>query len=115
MKKTEKKGKEAKAPEKREQVQKKEQGAARKSPWNVLLYSHLAEKSMNMVEMENKLIFMVRRDATKTQIKDAVERGFDVKVVGVRTEITRQGLKKAYVRLSADSPAVDIASRLGMM
>ena len=33
--------------------------------WNAILYPHLAEKSMNMVEAENKLVFMVKRKATK--------------------------------------------------
>jgi len=84
-------------------------------PWKILMYPHLAEKSMNMVEIENKLVFIVKRNATKEQIKDAVEKGFDVKVTGINVIITRKGSKKAYVKLSPDNSAADIATRLGMI
>ena len=84
-------------------------------PWNVLHYPHLAEKSMNMVEMQNMLVFIVRRDARKDKIKEAVEKGFGVKVLKVNVTITRKGQKKAYIKLGADYDAADIATRLGMI
>jgi len=84
-------------------------------PWKVLRYPHLAEKSMNMVEFENKLTFIVRRDASKRQIKEAIERLFGVKVIKVQTEITTSGVKKAYAKLSPENSASEIASRLGMV
>ncbi|HDD72758.1 MAG TPA: 50S ribosomal protein L23 [Candidatus Aenigmarchaeota archaeon] len=83
--------------------------------WKVLMYPHLAEKSMNMVEMENKLVFIVQRNARKSDIKEEVERVFDVKVKKVNVEITRKGNKKAYVKLHPEYSAADIASRLGML
>jgi large subunit ribosomal protein L23 len=86
-----------------------------KDPWNVIVHPHLAEKSMNMVEFDNKLTFIVRREADKKQIKEAIEALFGVKVVKVRTEITTSGVKKAYATLSKDTPAGEIASRLGMV
>lgn len=84
-------------------------------PWKVLKYPHLAEKSMNMIEFENKLVFIVDFKAKKNEVKEAVEKGFDVKVEDVNIEITRKGLKKAYVKLSSESIASDIASRLGIL
>lgn len=84
-------------------------------PWSILMYPHLAEKSMKMVEAENKLVFMVRRNAKKGQIKDAIERAFDVKVTKVNFEITMEGQKKAYVKLSPEFSASDIATRMGMV
>jgi large subunit ribosomal protein L23 len=86
-----------------------------KDPWKVIVYPHLAEKSMNMVEFENKLTFIVRRGATKKDIKEAVESLFDVRVVSVQTEITPGGVKKAYAKLSEETPASEIAARLGMV
>lgn len=83
-------------------------------PWSVLMHPQLAEKSMNMVELENKLVFMVKMKSRREDIKRAVEKGFGVKVIGVNTEITKKG-KKAYVKLHPDNPAIDIASRLGML
>jgi large subunit ribosomal protein L23 len=81
----------------------------------VLVHPHLAEKSMNMVEFENKLTFIVRREATKREIKEAIENLFGVKVVSVQTEITSKGVKKAYAKLSPEHSAGEIASRLGMV
>jgi len=86
-----------------------------KDPWKVIVYPHLAEKSMNMVEFENKLTFIVRRTASKNDIKEAIENLFDVKVLKVQTEITPKGVKKAYAKLSPDTPASEIAARLGMV
>jgi large subunit ribosomal protein L23 len=88
---------------------------APRDPWKVIVHPHLAEKSMNMVEFQNKLTFIVRREADKKQIKEAIETLFGVKVVKVRTEITSSGVKKAYATLSPDTPAGEIASRLGMV
>jgi ribosomal protein uL23 len=85
------------------------------NPWKVLKHPHLAEKSMNMVEIENKLVFIVNRSSNKQQIKEAIERGFGVKVTSVNVEITRKGTKKAYIKLPPEFMAADIASRLGMI
>lgn len=98
----------------RENVKKKSE-KKEYNPWNVLEHPHLAEKSMNMVEIENKLVFIVKKNATKKKIKEAVEKGFGVKVEKVNVEITRKGVKKAYVKLHPDYNAADIATRLGMI
>ena len=87
----------------------------KKDVWNIIMYPHLTEKSVNLVETQNKLVFIVNRKADKKQIKEAVEKEFNVKVVNVNVEITRKGEKKAYVKLSKETPAIDIASRLGMV
>ena len=84
-------------------------------PWTVLLYPHLAEKSMGLIESQNRLTFIVDRRSTKSQIAQAVEKGFNVDVEKVNVEITMQGVKKAYVTLSKKNLAADIATRLGMI
>jgi large subunit ribosomal protein L23 len=116
--KQEKKEKQEKPKKQEAKAKDKEKGKKAKSgkdPWKVLKFPHLAEKSMNMVEFENKLTFIVRREATKKDIKEAVENLFDVKVLSVQTEITPKGVKKAYAKLSPEHPASEIASRLGMV
>ena len=67
------------------------------------------------MEMENKLILIVYLKSNKQQIKEAVEQAFSVKVVKVNTLITSTGLKKAYVKLSTDTPAIDVATQLGLI
>lgn len=95
--------------------EKKSRESEGKGTWDTLIYPHLTEKSMNMVELENKLVFMVNRNSKKEEIKDAIEKEFGVKVEWVRTEITTRGQKKAFVKISPDFSAADIASKLGMI
>ena len=79
----------------------------------VLLGPHLSEKSSTVAEAHNQIVFKVRTDATKAQIKRAVEKLFDVQVEGVRVvnqkgkakrfgqiQGRRSDWKKAYVRLA---------------
>lgn len=84
-------------------------------PWKVLLYPQLAEKSMNMVEMENKLVFVVDKRASRKDIKEAVEKNFNVKVQSVNMMVSTKNIKKAFIKLHPDYSAADIASRMGML
>ena len=73
------------------------------------------EKSIRLMESENKLVFVVDMRSKKPEIKEAVEKTFKVKVLKVNTLITPTGQKRAYVRLAPESPALDIATDLGLM
>jgi len=81
---------------------------------NLLLAPHVTEKTSMGVQQRNQYAFKVRRDATRTEVKAAVELMFGVKVEGVqvvnepgktrrfgRTVGRTQDWKKAYVRLAA--------------
>jgi large subunit ribosomal protein L23 len=72
------------------------------------------EKEIRLMESENKLLFSVSKRAKKQDIKKAVEQLFNVKVISVNT-LLKGGKKKAYVRLAPESPAIDIATQMGMM
>lgn len=85
------------------------------NPWKYLKFVHMTEKSINLVESENKLVFMVDRYSTKKEVKDAFEKAFDVKVDNVTMLIDQKGRKKAFIKLSKDYPASDIAMRLGVI
>ena len=74
-----------------------------------------SEKTDEMMAEENKLQLIVHVDATKPEIRDAVEALYDVRVEGVNTMVTMQGTKKATVQLSEDDDALDIAARAGGM
>ncbi len=95
--------------------EKKQEKVERTLLGSIIIYPHLTEKSMNMVELENKLVFIVNKKANKKKIKEAVEREFDVKVDCVKTEITARGQKKAYVKINPEFSAADVASKLGMI
>ncbi len=80
----------------------------------ILLYPLSTEKSVKLMESENKIVFIVGMKAKKQEIKEEMEKSFKVKVLKVNTMI-QKGKKKAYIKLSKETPAIDIATRLGMM
>lgn len=82
---------------------------------DVILYPHLTEKSVGMVEQENKLVFVVDEESSKKEVEWAVENMFDVDVVKVNTINDTKGRKRSIVKLSEDDNAIDIATRLGML
>ena len=86
-----------------------------KDPQSVILYPQATEKAVRMIESENKLVFIVDKDATKSEIKRAIETLFEVKVNNVSVEIVPDGRKRAYVRLAPEFMADEIASKLGMI
>ena len=72
------------------------------------------EKIVRHIETENVLVFVVDRAITKPEVKAEVEDLLDVKVAKVRTH-TMKNKKYAYVKLKEEFPAVDVATKLGMM
>ena len=84
-------------------------------PYKVIKYPLSTEKTIRLMEAENKLIFVVNKKATKSDIKKAVESMFKVKVTNVNTYISNKDVKKAYVKLAFDTPAIDIATQMGLM
>ena len=81
----------------------------------MIRYALATEKSIRLMESENKLAFIVDRKANKQEIKQAIEERFNVKIVNVKTLTTSRGIKKAYVEFSAETPAIDVATKLGLM
>jgi len=74
----------------------------------------ITEKTFDLIERENKLVFIVKRHANKNQIKRAIEKLHNVKVIKVNTIITPKGEKKAFVKLHPEYSAQDIAIDLGI-
>ena len=73
------------------------------------------EKSIRLMEAQNKLIFVVVRQMKKPEIKEELEKLLSVKIDKVNTLVDKKGNKKAYVTFSADNPAIDVATKLGLM
>jgi len=80
----------------------------------IIKYPLSTEKSLKIMEAENRLIFIVDLKASKPEIKKEFEEMFKVKVIKVNTSI-QKGRKKAYIKLAPNNPAIDIATQLGMM
>ena len=84
-------------------------------PDEVILYPLMTEKAIDIIERENKLTFIVNRRAKKGDIAKAIAELYEVEAEEVRTLITREGEKKAYVRLSPKYNASDLAIKLGIL
>jgi large subunit ribosomal protein L23 len=69
----------------------------------VLIKPLLTEKSSIVTESTNRYVFKVQRRASKFQIKDAVEKMFDVKVVDVKTVVVPGKVKKSGKSLKKTS------------
>lgn len=83
--------------------------------YEIILYPLMTEAASLMVEKENKLVFVVNLKASKNEVKNAVERLYEVKVERVNLLITPQGEKKAFVKLHPEYKAADVAIKLGIL
>jgi len=83
--------------------------------YRILKYPLTTESAMKRMEDYNTLVFIVDILANKHQIKSAVRKMYDIKAEKVNTLIRPDGKKKAYVRLTADSDALDMANKIGII
>ena len=83
-------------------------------PYSIIKRPHLTEKTMNAIDQDNELTFVVQMSANKSQIRNAFEDLYAVKVEKVNTQITSKGEKLAYVKLAAEHSAEDIAVKMGV-
>ena len=84
-------------------------------PWiteKTLEARRVSDEESGYRENNNRIEFIVRREATKKEIREAVEQMFDVKVAKVNTRITITG-KHASVRLADGYDAEEAALKLG--
>ncbi len=74
----------------------------------------VTEKAVMSIESQNMLTFETEKEKTKTEIKNEIETMFKVKVASLRT--LNQGNKKyIYVKLKKEFPAIDVATKLGLI
>ena len=74
----------------------------------------VTEKAVMMIEKENVLCFEVEKKQNKTEVKKEIEEMFNVKVDAMRVHI-KNGKKYVYVKLNEKFPAIDVATKLGLI
>jgi large subunit ribosomal protein L23 len=92
--------------------------------YKILLGAHISEKASVIAEKANQIAFRVMKDATRPEIKEAVEKIYgvsvrNVSVLNVKGKVKRNnrgvsrkpGWKKAYVRLEQGQD-IDFGSTL---
>ena len=80
----------------------------------ILIQPYITEKTFNMIEKENKLVFIVREKITKRSIREAMSVLYGVDVLDINTYRTIRG-KKAAVKFTAPNGARDLATTLGLV
>ncbi|RYR42767.1 hypothetical protein Ahy_A08g039208 isoform A [Arachis hypogaea] len=83
--------------------------------YQILKYPLTTESAMKKIEDNNTLVFIVDLRADKKKIKDAVKKMYDIQAKKVNTLIRPDGTKKAYVRLTPDYDALDVANKIGII
>ncbi len=82
-------------------------------PYKIILHPYVTEKTMNLMENNNALEFVVRRESNRRQIEKAIEQMFEAKVEKINIKITKNG-KHAIVKFTPDIKAEDIGMRIGI-
>ena len=91
------------------------------TPHDILLHPYVTEKTLNLLSGTpaqdstdgNRIEFVVRRTATKPQIRAAFEKQFEAKVAKVYTFIREDG-KHAIIKLRPGFSAEEIGMRIGV-
>merc|ERR1719475_10301 len=91
------------------------QGMIKLDKYAVIKYPFTTESVMKKIEEINTLVFIVDIQASKLKIKEAVKQLYDVQCQKVNTLIRPDGKKKAYVHLTQDYDALDVANRIGII
>lgn len=89
--------------------------APRLDKFSTLKHPLCTESAMKQIEDNNTLTFIVDSWATKRHIKLAVKQLYDITAIKVNTLVRPDGRKKAYVRLSADHEALEVANTIGII
>merc|ERR1719424_1719025 len=82
----------------------------------ILKYLLTTESAMKKIEENNTLVFIVDVKASKVQIKEAIKRMYEpIDVSKINTLVRPDGQKKAYVHLTQDFDALDVANKIGII
>ena len=80
----------------------------------IIIRPYVTEKTFAQVENEQKICFIVKRDATKMMIKNAVKALYNENSININTARTVYG-KKAFVQFESVEKARDLATKIGML
>ncbi len=74
----------------------------------------VTEKAVMAIESQNILTFQIEKENVKPNIRKEIEDLFKVKIDSIKTSI-RGNKKYVRVKLKKEFPAIDIATKLGLM
>jgi len=74
----------------------------------------VTEKAVMAIEAQNVLTFLTEKEKTKTELKKEIADLFKVKIDSIKTHI-RGNKKYVHVKLKKEFPAIDVATKLGLI
>ncbi len=74
----------------------------------------VTEKAVMLIEGKNTLVFEIVMTMTKSELRREFEEMFKVKVEKINTLI-KKNKKYAYIKLNKNNPAIDVATKLGLI
>ncbi|RNA26969.1 60S ribosomal L23a [Brachionus plicatilis] len=80
----------------------------------IIKYPLTTESAMKKIEDHNTLVFVTDIRANKPQIKGAFKKLYDADVAKINTLVRPDGEKKAYIKLTPDFDAMDIANKINI-
>ena len=80
----------------------------------IVIRPYITEKTFAMVENEQKICFLVKKEASKPMIQEAVKILYHENTIDVKTSRTIYG-KKAFVKFESTDKARDLATKIGML
>jgi ribosomal protein L23 len=83
--------------------------------YDIVEYPVITEKTVNLISTNNRISFIVNKSSNKAQIKEAVEKLYNVKVQKINVLKDRKNRKKAMVTLKKGFNAQDLANKLGVI
>jgi large subunit ribosomal protein L23 len=80
----------------------------------IILRPYVTEKTFSLIEKDNRICFIVDKDASKAAIKEAVQTLYEETAIDINTARTISG-KKAFVKFETVEKARDLATKIGML
>ena len=90
-------------------------GKRKMDKYRIIRHPLTTEHAMKRIEDHNTLVFVCDLRASKPQIKQAVKQLYNVDTAKLNTLIRPDGFKKAYVKLTPEHDALDVANRIGII
>ena len=80
----------------------------------IIIRPYITERTFAMVENEQKICFLVKKEASKPMIQEAVKMLYHENSIDIQTSRTVYG-KKAFVKFESTDKARDLATKIGML
>ncbi|ABW98298.1 rpl23A (nucleomorph) [Hemiselmis andersenii] len=87
----------------------------KKEQFRTIYFPLTTESALKEIQAGNTLVFIVNPKSNKNQIKNSVKKLYKVKIKKINTLIDLNGKKKAFVKLTSDYDALDVANKIGFI